>query len=104
MQIHALVVSFMNYIKVEKGLATNSLTAYDRVLRKFEAFAEKRSLSLEAVSGEHIVEFPGELYRKGRDRHCEARHKASLRNFFRFGLAEGAITLDPMLNLESPKT
>jgi integrase/recombinase XerD len=29
---------------------------------------------------------------------------ASLRNFFRFGLAEGAISSDPMLNLESPKT
>jgi integrase/recombinase XerD len=104
MQIHALVVSFMNYIKVEKGLAANTLTAYDRDLRKFEAFAEKRSLSLEAVSREHIVDFLGDLYRKGLDSHSVARHMASLRNFFRFGLAEGAITLDPMLNLESPKT
>lgn len=104
MQIHALVVSFMNYIKVEKGLAANTLTAYDRDLRKFEAFAEKRSLSLEAVSREHIVDFLGDLYRQGLDSHSVARHMASLRNFFRFGLAEGAITLDPMLNLESPKT
>jgi integrase/recombinase XerD len=104
MQIHALVVSFMNYIKVEKGLAANTLTAYDRDLRKFEAFAEKRSLSLEAVTREHIVDFLGDLYRQGLDSHSVARHMASLRNFFRFGLAEGAITLDPMLNLESPKT
>ena len=104
MQIHALVVSFMNYIKVEKGLAANTLTAYDRDLRKFEAFAEKRSLSLEAVSREHIVDFLGDLYNQGLDSHSVARHMASLRNFFRFGLAEGAITLDPMLNLESPKT
>jgi integrase/recombinase XerD len=104
MQIHALVVSFMNYIKVEKGLAANTLTAYDHDLRKFEAFAEKRSLSLEAVSREHIVDFLGDLYKQGLDSHSVARHMASLRNFFRFGLAEGAITLDPMLNLESPKT
>jgi integrase/recombinase XerD len=104
MQIHALVVSFMNYIKVEKGLAANTLTAYDHDLRKFEAFAEKRSLSLEAVSREHIVDFLGDLYKQGLDSHSVSRHMASLRNFFRFGLAEGAITLDPMLNLESPKT
>jgi integrase/recombinase XerD len=104
MQIHALVVSFMNYIKVEKGLAANTLTAYDHDLRKFEAFAEKRGLSLEAVSREHIVDFLGALYKQGLDSHSVARHMASLRNFFRFGLAEGAITLDPMLNLESPKT
>ncbi len=104
MQIHALVVSFMNYIKVEKGLAANTLAAYDHDLRKFEAFAEKRSLSLEAVSREHVVDFLGDLYKQGLDSHSVARHMASLRNFFRFGLAEGAITLDPMLNLESPKT
>jgi integrase/recombinase XerD len=61
-------------------------------------------LSLEAVSREHIVDFLGDLYRQGLDSHSVARHMASLRNFFRFGLAEGAITLDPMLNLESPKT
>ena len=104
MQIHALVVSFMNYIKVEKGLAANTLTAYDHDLRKFEAFAEKRSLSLEAVSREHIVDFLGDLYKQGLDSHSVARHMASLRNFFRFGLAEGAVSVDPMLNLESPKT
>ena len=104
MQIHALVVSFMNYIKVEKGLAANTLTAYDHDLRKFEAFAEKRSLSLEAVTREHIVDFLGDLYRQGLDSHSVARHMASLRNFFRFGLAEGAVSVDPMLNLESPKT
>jgi integrase/recombinase XerD len=104
MQIHALVVSFMNYIKVEKGLAANTLTAYDHDLRKFEAFAEKRGLSLEAVSREHIVDFLGALYKQGLDSHSVARHMASLRNFFRFGLAEGAVSVDPMLNLESPKT
>ena len=104
MRTHALVVSFMNYIKVEKGLAANTLTAYDHDLRKFEAFAEKRSLSLEAVSREHIVDFLGDLYKQGLDSHSVARHMASLRNFFRFGLAEGAVSVDPMLNLESPKT
>lgn len=103
MRIHALVVSFMNYIKIEKGLAANTLTAYDHDLRKLEAFAEKRGLSLEAVTREHIVDLLGDLYRQGLDSHSVARHMASLRNFFRFGLAEGAITLDPMLNLESPK-
>src|ERR1700731_4656636 len=103
MQIHSLVVSFMNYIKVEKGLAANTLAAYDHDLRKFEAFAEKRGLSLQAVTREHIVDFLGDLYRQGLDSHSVARHMASLRNFFRFGLAEGAVSVDPMLNLESPK-
>src|SRR4029077_17272832 len=99
MRIHALVVSFMNYIKVEKGLAANTLAAYDHDLRKFEAFAEKRGLGLEAVSREHIVDFLGDLYRQGLDSHSVARHMASLRNFFRFGLTEGSVSLAPVLNI-----
>ena len=104
MQVHALIVSFMNYIKVEKGLAANTLAAYDRDLRKFEAFAEKRGLSLEGVSRDHVVDFLSDLYRRGLDSRSVARHLASLRNFFRFALTEEVLSADPTLNLESPKT
>jgi integrase/recombinase XerD len=104
MRIHVLVVSFMNYIKVEKGLAANTLAAYARDLRKFQAFAEKRGLSLEALTRDHVVDFLGDLYRQGLDSRTVARHLVSVRNLFRFALAEEAITVDPTLNLESPKT
>jgi integrase/recombinase XerD len=103
MRIHALIASFMNYIKVEKGLAPNTLAAYDRDLRKFESFAEKRGLSLEALNRDHIVDFLGDLYRQGLDSRTVARHLVSLRNLFRFALAEEARSTDPTLNLESPK-
>jgi integrase/recombinase XerD len=103
MQIHNLIASFLNYIKVEKGLAPNTLAAYDRDLRKFEHFAEKRGLRLEALSRDHVVDFLGDLYRQGLDSRTVARHLVSLRNLFRFALAEGALSADPTLNLESPK-
>jgi integrase/recombinase XerD len=104
MKIHPLIVSFMNYIKVEKGLAANTLAAYGRDLRKFENFAEKLGLQLEALTRDHVVDFLGELYQHGLDSRSVARNLASLRNFFRFALAEGALSVDPTLNLESPKT
>lgn len=103
MQIHGVIVSFMNYIKVEKGLAANTLSAYDRDLRKFEGFAEKRRLSLEALNRDHVVDFLTELYGRGLDSRTVARHLVSVRNLFRFALAEGALSVDPTLNLESPK-
>jgi integrase/recombinase XerD len=103
MQIHNLIASFLNYIKVEKGLAPNTLAAYDRDLRKFEHFAENRGLQLEALSRDHVVDFLGDLYRQGLDSRTVARHLVSLRNLFRFALAEGALSADPTLNLESPK-
>src|SRR5438874_10327740 len=104
MKIHPLIVSFMNYIKVEKGLALNTLAAYDRDLRKFENFAEKLGLQLEELTRDHVVDFLADLYRHGLDSRSVARNLASLRNFFRFALAEGVLSADPTLNLESPKT
>jgi integrase/recombinase XerD len=103
MQLHTLIASFLNYIKVEKGLAANTLAAYDRDLRKFEAFAERRGLSLEALNRDHVVDFLGDLYRQGLDSRSVARQLVSLRNLFRFALAEEALSADPTLNLESPK-
>lgn len=103
MKIHPLIASFMNYIKVEKGLAANTLAAYDRDLRKFENFAEKRGLDLQAVTRDHIVDFLADLYGQGLDSRSVARNLVSLRNFFRFAVAEEALSIDPTLNLESPK-
>ena len=103
MKIHPVIVSFMNYIKVEKGLAANTLSAYERDLRKFENFAEKLGLQLEEITRDCVVDFLGELYQYGLDSRSVARNLASLRNFFRFALAEGALSVDPTLNLESPK-
>jgi integrase/recombinase XerD len=104
MQMQTLITSFINYIKVEKGLAANTLSAYDHDLRKFQAFAEKRGLSLGAVGRDHIVDFLGDLYRQGLDSRTVARNLVSLRNLFRFALTEEALSADPTLNLESPKT
>ena len=104
MQLQTLITSFMSYIKVEKGLAANTLSAYSHDLRKFQAFAEKRGLNLETLSRDHIVDFLGDLYRHGLDSRTVARHLVSLRNLFRFALTEDALAVDPTLNLESPKT
>src|SRR5579871_2485966 len=102
-QLHNLIASFKNYIKVEKGLAANTLAAYDRDLKKLQAFADKRGLTLDTLTRDQIVDFLGELYRQGLDSRSVARHLVSLRNLFRFGLTEGALTVDATLNLESPK-
>ena len=104
MQLHAAIASFLNYVKVEKGLAANTLAAYQRDLRKFEAFAQKRGLELQTVSRDDIVDFLGDLYRQGLDSHTVSRQTVSLRNLFRFALTEEAIVADPTLNLETPKT
>jgi integrase/recombinase XerD len=103
MEISAAISSFLTHVKVEKGLSSNTVSAYRRDLVKFSGFAQKRSLSLEAVSRDDLVDFLAGLYRQKLESRTVARHLVTLRNFFRFVQIHGLISEDPSVNLESPK-
>lgn len=103
MEIAAAITSFLTYAKVEKGLSSNTVSAYRCDLAKFRAFAAKRKLTLEAVSRDDLVDFLSGLYRQKLDSKTVARHLVTLRNLFRFAQAQELITTDPSMNLESPK-
>jgi len=103
MEISATISSFLTYVKVEKGLSSNTVSAYRRDLVKFDVFAQKRKLSLEAVSRDDLVDFLASLYRMKLESRTVARHLVTLRNFFRFAQIQELITTDPSINLESPK-
>jgi integrase/recombinase XerD len=103
MEISATISSFLTYVKVEKGLSSNTVSAYRRDLVKFDVFAQKRKLSLEAVSRDDLVDFLASLYRLKLESRTVARHLVTLRNFFRFAQIQELITTDPSINLESPK-
>lgn len=101
--MEAHVRTFLNSLRVEKGLADNTLQAYRRDIEKFAAFARQRKLTTGTVQRGDIVDFLGSLYRKGLDSRSVARHLVTIRNFFRFALMEGHITDDPAATIESPK-
>jgi integrase/recombinase XerD len=90
-------------VKVEKGLSSNTVSAYKRDLVKFDAFARKRKLSLEAISRDDLVDFLAGLYRQKLESRTVARQLVTLRNFFRFAQIQELISVDPSINLESPK-
>ncbi|HUJ82964.1 MAG TPA: site-specific tyrosine recombinase XerD [Candidatus Acidoferrales bacterium] len=101
--MEAHVRTFLNSLRVEKGLAENTLQAYRRDIEKFSAFARQRKLTTNTVQRGDIVDFLGSLYRKGLDSRSVARHLVTIRNFFRFALMEGHVDDDPAATIESPK-
>jgi integrase/recombinase XerD len=103
MELAATISSFLMHVRVEKGLSTNTVSAYQRDLAKFDVFAEKRKLSLERVSRDDLVDFLASLYRQKLESRTVARHLVTLRNFFRFAQVQELISSDPSINLESPK-
>jgi integrase/recombinase XerD len=103
MEITPAIPLFLTHVKVEKGLSANTVSAYQRDLAKFNVFAQKRKLALEAVTRDDLVDFLAGLYREKLESRTVARHLVTLRNFFRFAQIQEIITTDPSLNLESPK-
>jgi integrase/recombinase XerD len=103
MEIAPAITLFLTHVKVEKGLSSNTVAAYQRDLAKFNVFAQKRKLSLESVSRDDLVDFLASLYREKLESRTVARELVTLRNFFRFSQIQELIATDPSLNLESPK-
>jgi integrase/recombinase XerD len=103
MEITAAISSFLTHVQVEKGLASNTLSAYKRDLAKFEDFARKRKLELSAVKRDDLVDFLASLYHQKLESKTVARHLVTLRNFFRHLQVLDLIPVDPTANLESPK-
>jgi len=103
MEIAAAIASFLTHVRVEKGLSSNTVEAYRRDLLKFEDFAKKGKLGLEAIRRDDLVDFLAGLYRQKLESKTVARHLVTLRNFFRYAQVQELITEDPSVTLESPK-
>jgi len=101
--MEAEIRTFLNCLRVEKGLSDNTLMAYRRDMVKFGAFAAERQLEVRDVQRGDVVDFLASLYHKGLDSRSVARHLVTIRNFFRFALTEGYIEDDPAATIESPK-
>jgi integrase/recombinase XerD len=94
---------FLNFLTVEKGLAKNTLEAYERDLRKFKDRLEQTGTSITAFSRKDIASFIDSLRDTGHKTSTLARYVASIRGFCKFLLMEKIIDEDPVENFSTPK-
>lgn len=94
--------AFLEYCRIEKGLSENSLAAYARDLTRFEQNLRSREVP-GASQPEVVVGYLDSLYQSGLATRSVARHVATLRSFFRYLVARGAIARDPTAFLPLPR-
>ena len=94
--------SFLNYLRVEKGLATNTITAYRSDIEEFLTFLEDEKKGLKAVQHLDLTHFLQRLYERLSPRSV-MRKIVSLRVFFKFLVVDGYLELNPAQNLETPR-
>lgn len=98
----SLADQFIDYLRIERGLADNTVQAYSRDLGRFYDFLETRSLSPVSVSQEQITEHAGMLG-NNLSTGSVARNLSAIRMFFRFLVTEGKIKQNPARLLVTPR-
>jgi len=92
--------SFLNFCRVEKGLANHTISSYRLDLQRF---SEKLPVPDREINAQQLADYIESLYRAKFSPRSIARHVATLRNYYRFLAREGEVSGDPGEFLVSPK-
>jgi len=97
------VSSFLDYLKIEKGLARLTVAAYTTDVGQFAGFLEKRKRNLLQARQNDVREFMQQLFANSVDGRSVGRKLSALRHLYRYLLLDKLIAHDPTLNIDSPK-
>jgi integrase/recombinase XerD len=95
---------FLSYLRVERGLSSNTLLAYRRDLSKLRRFALARDKDVLSLDADDLAHFMRSLHTQGLAPKSIARTLVAVRGFYKFLIQDGYLKLDPSVNIESPKS
>jgi integrase/recombinase XerD len=97
------IKDFVSYLKIEKGLAENSILAYQRDVSLLAQYFEDDKLSPAQITYEQLKTFVANLYDLGLSARSQARIISGVKQFYRFLILEQYCTTDPSELLEQPR-
>jgi len=94
---------FLDYLRIEKGLAANSIGAYTTDILQFAEFLEGHKRLLLTARRNDVREFLQQLFSHQVDGRSVGRKLSALRHLYRYLLLDKRIDHEPTLNIESPR-
>ncbi len=98
-----LVAEFITQLRVEKGLADNTLMAYQRDLQKLLKHTSDLSKSLLTLERADLVDLMADMKDSGANSSSISRLVSAVRGFYKYALTEGITKNDPTAHLEAHK-
>jgi integrase/recombinase XerD len=98
-----VLFSFIDYLKVEKGLGSLTVSAYARDIGQFAAFLDGGKRTLTSARRDDVRGFLQQLFSNSVDGRSVARKLSALRHLYRFLLLDKRVERDPTLNIPTPK-
>ena len=102
MKFENAIQSFVDHLTIERGLSSNSISAYRRDLAKFSDFLDKEELDFERLSENEIVSFKVRLKDLGMAVASINRNISALKSFYKY-LAQEFSTNNPVSAVASSK-
>ncbi len=97
------LASFLDYLRVERGSAKLTISAYTSDLVQFADFLEQRKVSLSGAKRDDVREYLQELFSNHLDGRSVGRKLSAIRQLYRHLLLDAKIDKDPTLNIDLPK-
>ncbi len=91
------------YLKLEKGLSSHSVDAYERDLSKLTVFLKDAGITHEAATTDVLRDFVIEIANIGIHPRSQARILSGIKSFYHFLVYKNKLDNDPTELLESPK-
>ena len=100
------IIEYRNYLKLERSLSENSISAYINDIRKLSSFLislDKKDTKYSDVDSNLINQFIEYLYKLGVSPHTQSRIISGIKSFFGYLILEEKISINPTELVESPK-
>ena len=104
MSLDSAIDAYLDHLRVERALSSNTTQAYASDLEKLARFAEAQGVSrAEDMDLGLVTAFLGELAKQGLGARSAARHLSALRGLARFLVEEGVLKRDPTARAARPR-
>jgi integrase/recombinase XerD len=98
------LAEYETYLRVEKGLAENSVQAYRRDLGKLAHFAGENGWNLVSLGEREIAGWIQSIRQQGISSQSAARALVAARGFYRFLVLDRIIDSDPTEHMDPPRS
>ena len=103
MDFHQLVNGFLDHLRIERGLAANSIAAYQRDLQKLTSFFEAQLLNTDAITSADIAAFEVSLKALDLAPASINRIMSAVRTFYKYQNREYQV-IDPTTDISHNKS
>lgn len=96
------IQTFLDAQAAEQGASINTLQAYDRDLRDFFGYLNRKKLEAASASKEDIESYLIDCSAQGLAQSTRARRLSAIKQFYRFWFEEGLRTDNPAMRIKGP--